>query len=139
MRYGFSLLPRLSSLSPSKIKDLIISVDQAVTIKADFTTPFKSTSSAIGASKSFTTSSFTQFQNSVVDDFAKLGSRVTLLQDNIGQDPGITDFPLRNPWEGIAFLKLSFSETVSKIFPALKQMTVPLSLLQVQAILVKSL
>ena len=79
-----SLLPCLSSLSPSEIKELIISIDQAVTIKADFTPPFKRNSSAIGASKSFTTSSFTEFQRSAVDDFAKLGSRVTLLQDNIG-------------------------------------------------------
>ena len=36
-------------------------------------------------------------------------------------------------------MKSSFSETVSKILPVLKQMTVPLSLLEVQAIVVKSL
>ena len=131
-----SLLPRLSSLSPSEIKKIIISVDQAVTFKTDFTTLFKSNSSALGSPTSSTTS-FTVFQRSIVDDFAKLGSRVSLIQDNIGQDPGIADFPLRNPWEGLAFLKSSFSETVSKILPVLKQMTVPLSLLQVQSIVVK--
>ena len=54
-----SLLPRFSSLSPSEIKELIISVDQAVTFKTDFTTPFKSNSSTLGSPKSFT--SFTEF------------------------------------------------------------------------------
>ena len=92
----FYLLPHLSSLSSSEIKELIISVDQVVTFKTDFTTPFKSNSSALGSPTSSTTS-FTVFQCSVVDDFAKLGSRVSLIQDNIGQDPGIADFPLRNP------------------------------------------
>ena len=135
----FYLLPHLSSLSSSEIKELIISVDQVVTFKTEFTTLFKSNSSALGSPTSLTTSSFTVFQRSVLDDFAKLGLRVSLIQDNIGQDPGIADFPLRNPWEGLAFLKSSFSETVSKILPVLKQMTVPLSLLQVQSIVVKSL
>ena len=92
-----SLLPRLSSLWPSEIKELIISVDQAVTFKTEFTTLFKSNSSALGSPTSLTTSSFTVFQRSVLDDFAKLGLRVSLIQDNIGQDPGIADFPLRNP------------------------------------------
>ena len=53
-------------------------------------------------------STFNNIKSSVVDDLDKLSSRVSLLQDNIGQDPGITDFPLRNPWEGILFLKYFF-------------------------------
>ena len=53
-------------------------------------------------------STFNNIKSSVVDDLDKLSSRVTLLQDNIGQEPGIADFPLRNPWEGIVFLKYCF-------------------------------
>ena len=45
-----SLLPRFTSLSPSEIKKLVIFVDQAVTIKADFKTPFKSNSSTVDSS-----------------------------------------------------------------------------------------
>ena len=48
-------------------------------------------------------STFNNLKSSVVDDLDKLGSRVSLLQDIIGQDPEIADFPLRNPWEEISF------------------------------------
>ena len=44
-------------------------------------------------------STFNILKSGVVDDLDRIGSRVSLLQDNIGQDPGITDFPLRTPWE----------------------------------------
>ena len=68
----------------------------------------------------------TKFQRFVVDDLDKLGSRVSLLHDNIDQDPGIVDFPLHNPWEGLYFLKTSFSETISKMLPVLKQKNCPI-------------
>ena len=84
-------------------------------------------------------STFNNLKSSVVDDLDKLCSRVSLLQDIIGQDPEIADFPLRNPWEGISFLNSSFSDTISKIFPVLQTMHVPLFLQQVKSLLAKSL
>ena len=76
-------------------------------------------------------SDFINLKRSVIDDFDKLGSRVSLLHGNIRQDPSIADFPLRNPWERISFLKSSFSETVGKMLPVLKIMNQPLLLQQV--------
>ena len=73
-------------------------------------------------------STFNILESSIVDDLDRFGSRVSLLQDNIGQDPRITDFPLRTPWKGISFLKSSLSDTVRKILPVLQTMTVSLSL-----------
>lgn len=83
-------------------------------------------------------STFNTFESSVVDDLDKPSSRISLLNDNIGQDPGITDFLLRNPWKGIPFLKYSFAETVSKILPVVQTMTVSLCLQQGQLLLAKS-
>ena len=84
-------------------------------------------------------STFNNLKINVVDDLDKLGSRVSLLQDNICQDPEITDFPLRNSCEGIAFLKSSFSDTIRKILPVLQTISIALSLQQVQSLFAKSL
>ena len=51
-----SLFPRLISLSPSGIKTLFISVDQAVSVKSDFTTPCKSNSSTLSSSSNLASS-----------------------------------------------------------------------------------
>ena len=48
-------------------------------------------------------------------------------------------FPLRSPWEGISFVKSSFSDTVRKILPVLQTMPFSLSLQQVQSLIAKSL
>ena len=84
-------------------------------------------------------SDFINLKRSVIDDFDKLGSRVSLLHGNIRQDPSIADFSLRHPWERISFLKSSFSETVSKMLPVLKIMNQPLLLQQVESLLSKYL
>ena len=162
---------------------IVISVDQAVSIKSNFKTPFKSNSSTLDSSSNLDSSfvadeksilstntlripvqqidqflllvctrvdslsqqselirsTFNTFESSVVDDLDKPSSRISLLNDNIGQNPGITDFLLRNPWKGISFLKYFFAETVSKILPVVQNMTVSLCLQQGQLLLAKSL
>ena len=165
---------------------MVISVDQAVTIKTDFKTPFKSNSSALDSLRtrdsSFVAdekslspdntlripikqinlllllictrlhafgfvaqhsellrSTVTNLQRSVVDNLNTLGSRVILLHDNIIQDPGIIDFPLHNPWDGLSFPKYSLPDTVCKILPVLKRMTTQLSLRQVYLLVAKYL
>ena len=44
-------------------------------------------------------------ETTLVADLGKLDCQFSLLRGTLGSDPGISDVPFRNPWEGIVFLK----------------------------------
>ena len=62
-----------------------------------------------------------------------------MLRNNLGSDPGFTNFPLRSAWEGIAFTKDAFTELPVKILPVLQKLPTPLSLFHITALANKSL